>query len=62
MSELRIKRERILLAKIEARDKRIKELENELIKIIEFILEEELPHEKSWTYATELKERMEKEG
>ena len=30
MSELRIKRERILLSKIEERDKRIAELEKEL--------------------------------
>jgi hypothetical protein len=60
MSE-RIRRERILLTKIEERDKRIKELENELNKMIEYILKEELPHEKSWTYATELKERLAKE-
>ena len=55
----RIKRERILLSKIEQRDKRIKEIESELSNMIEFILEEELPYEKSWVYATELKERLE---
>jgi len=33
----------------------------ELEKMIAFILKEELPYEKSWIYATELKERMEKE-
>ena len=55
----RIKQERILLSKIEQRDKRIKEIESELSNMIEFILEEELPYEKSWVYATELKERLE---
>ena len=35
MSEARIKRERILLSKIEQRDKRIKELEQERITTIE---------------------------
>ena len=30
----------------------------ELLKMIEYILKEELPYEKSWVYATELKERI----
>ena len=30
----------------------------ELIKLIQYILTEELPHEKSWFYATNLKERI----
>ena len=30
----------------------------ELIKFIEFVLEEELPFESSWKYAIELKERL----
>ena len=32
----------------------------ELKKFIDFVLDEELPHEVSWTYATELKEWLEK--
>ena len=38
MSEIRIKRERILLAKIEERDKRIIELEKELEELIRLVI------------------------
>jgi len=31
---------------------------SELIKFIEFVLENELPHEMSWDYATALKEKL----
>ena len=38
MSEIRIKRERILLAKIEESDKRIIELEKELEELIRLVI------------------------
>jgi hypothetical protein len=34
----------------------------ELIEFIEYVLENELPYEASWIYATELKKRLESIG
>lgn len=47
-----------LKAETQALRDKVEHLQEELIKFIEFVLEEELPHEKSWDYAVELKERL----
>ena len=47
MSEIRIKREQILLAKIEERDKRIAELEKELEDLIRLVVGDSSPSAES---------------
>lgn len=47
-----------LKAETQSLRNKVEHLQEELIKFIEFVLEEELPHEISWSYATKLKERL----